>query len=243
MNILVYQDEGAGEECSKNLIKYLTNCTNHKVIEINANEILENNWQEDCILLAFPGGRDTPYHEKLKGEANNKIKEYVESGGNYLGICAGAYYGSKSFEFAKGQELEIIANRELGFFPGIAYGPVYASKEFNYENDSGARVVEIQAGGNKIYSYYNGGCFFKEAEDYKNVEVLATYKDLKPAIIDISVGQGRVLLSGVHFECDQICLANQTLYNSSQEILSSTATLKNSFIKELLRSIKIYVSK
>ena len=55
---------------------------------------------EDCLnknVLAFfmPGGRATPYIEKLKVQGNQKIIEYVRNGGVYFGICAGAYYASR----------------------------------------------------------------------------------------------------------------------------------------------------
>ena len=42
-----------------------------------------------CVGIVFPGGRDSPYHDKLKGPGNKLIRRFVESGGWYLGLCAG----------------------------------------------------------------------------------------------------------------------------------------------------------
>jgi glutamine amidotransferase-like uncharacterized protein len=52
--------------------------------------------------------------------------EFVElAGGSYLGLCAGAYYGSSRVVFEPGTPLEVIGDRELAFFPGIARGAAY----------------------------------------------------------------------------------------------------------------------
>lgn len=51
--------------------------------------------------------------------------EYVEGGGSYLGLCAGAYYGCSSVEFEPGSSMEVSGDRELAFFPGAAIGAAY----------------------------------------------------------------------------------------------------------------------
>ena len=50
--------------------------------------------------------------------------EYVNGGGSYLGLCAGAYYACARVEFEMGSELEVVGERELAFFPGIGRGSV-----------------------------------------------------------------------------------------------------------------------
>lgn len=50
---------------------------------------------------------------------------YVQSGGSYLGLCAGAYYASSQVEFEPGSTLEVVGDRELDFFPGTARGAAY----------------------------------------------------------------------------------------------------------------------
>jgi len=50
--------------------------------------------------------------------------------------------------------------------------------------------------------FYNGGCFFEQADQYPHTQTIAIYENRLPAIILIDYGQGKVLLSGVHFEYD-----------------------------------------
>ncbi len=155
-------------------------------------------------LLVIPGGRDVPYHNHLQGEPNRRMRQFVENGGSFLGICAGGYYGSGRVVFEEGGELEVVAHRELAFFPGRAIGPAYGKNLFSYGNQSGAREAPIRWQEGVCGLYFNGGCFFEAPEVYEAVEVLATYDDLEgspAAIVSCQVGQGRAILSGVHFEC------------------------------------------
>jgi biotin--protein ligase len=159
----------------------------------------------------MPGGADLPYCKKLNGKGNTQIKAYVEAGGTYIGFCAGAYYGSHYCEFHKGDTrgYEVLGERELSFFPGSAVGPVLAP--YDYQSNSGSRIAQIKwqqsdAQENQIYNvYFNGGCYFKDADQYENVRVLATYNNKgfegRAAIVECRVGQGKALLSGVHPEC------------------------------------------
>jgi glutamine amidotransferase-like uncharacterized protein len=57
-----------------------------------------------------------------------RLVEYVRAGGAYLGLCAGAYYACSRVEFEPGGPLEVVGNRELGFFPGVAAGAAYAGE-------------------------------------------------------------------------------------------------------------------
>ena len=167
---------------------------------ISAQQILKGALQ-NLSWLIMPGGRDRPYHQALKGEPNRLLKQFVLDGGTYLGICAGAYYGCKSVEFEKGFPLEICEERELQFFSGKAVGPAYGKGIFSYGSETGARIAPLLTPYGMFYSYFNGGCFFEG--DVSSCHVLATYADLPkhpPAILEIPLGKGRAILSGVHIE-------------------------------------------
>jgi biotin--protein ligase len=75
---------------------------------------------ETATLLAIGGGYDLGYIRALKTDGLHNIKTYVERGGSYLGICAGAYLVCRRIEFDKGGKLEICQPRDLGFFPGMS---------------------------------------------------------------------------------------------------------------------------
>lgn len=156
---------------------------------------------ENISMFIMPGGRDCPYHESLKGLGNKRIRAFVENGGTYLGICAGAYYGCGWVEFDKGFPLEVCEQRELRFFTGAAIGPAFGKGTFEYNSETGARWARIGTENGIFHIYYNGGCTFEG--DFSNVRVLARYLDLPgapPAIIECPNGKGKAILSGVHLE-------------------------------------------
>lgn len=225
--VLIYRDEGVGAFSLKALLRSLKKIQhelNFDIKLINHRELLEEPWDHDCALLIFPGGRDVPYHQALKGAGNTKIRQYVEEGGVYLGICAGGYYGSKKIIFEKGTHQEIEEDRELAFFQGIAEGCLYNHKPYSYEGHTSASAAEIETSEGLLHVYYNGGCTFKNYQTFKDLGVLATYVDFKPhspAIIECKIKCGLAILSGVHFEVSaSLCENEPELYDflkSSEE--------------------------
>ncbi len=208
MNVFIYKDEGSG---SIGALRVALEQEQVASIDfVDRSDLVRRALQNYAGLLIFPGGRDLPYHEALTGAPNQKIREFVERGGNYLGICAGGYYGSSFVEFEKEGPLAVLGSRELSFFPGAARGPAYGLGKFNYGSESGAMIVELQLispyfSMSSVSAYYNGGCQFVEAEKYKDVEVLARYKHLMgspAALIRCRVGRGLAILSGIHPECN-----------------------------------------
>lgn len=172
-------------------------------------------WTDNCALLVFPGGRDLPYLFDLSGKPNRRIKEYVENGGKYLGICAGAYYASREIEFEKGTPLEVVGERELAFFPGLCRGTTFPG--FEYETEAGARETTLalrreawrdhwSQSPDACDVWYNGGGSFvlePGAPVPQGVKVLAEYEETEPrqvAGVLCSVGKGQALLWAVHPE-------------------------------------------
>ncbi len=45
---------------------------------------------------------DLPYCADLHGTGCTRIRAFVHAGGSYMGLCAGAYFGSSYCEFEKG---------------------------------------------------------------------------------------------------------------------------------------------
>lgn len=209
--ILVYVDEGAGPRSVRLLIKSLKESPYHALLSIeraDRNKLLYSDWEKEASALIFPGGRDIFYHKALQGEGNRRIREFVTNGGGYLGLCAGGYYGCGAIEFEKGHPLEVIEERELKFFPGLAAGSAYGPREFRYEDESGSRVAHIvwQDELPELKTcpvYFNGGCRFVDAASYANTKVLACYGDIEghpAAIVECQFGKGCAVLSGVHPE-------------------------------------------
>lgn len=205
--ILIYKDKGADAFCTSSLVFALKH---EKVDEaytiawIDRELLRTTEWQKETKLVIFPGGRDIPYHQALKGEGNKQIKDFVLQGGKFLGICAGGYFGSAKVEFEKGGPLEVNAERELQFFPGVAQGPAYGLGKFRYHGQNGAQIAKLDDdSGSSLAAYFNGGCAFLEAEKYEGISVMSRYADIEsrpPAVIKCQVGKGCAILSGVHPE-------------------------------------------
>jgi len=174
---------------------------------LNAYDVISGQWVQDASLFVMPGGADRPYGRALNGAGNNMIQQYVQNGGQYLGICAGAYYACANIKFAVNTDLEVTGARELSFFKGMAVGPTLAP--YDYQSNQGARSAVLIGNGvlqalkQTYLTFFNGGCHFVFNEDCVDTKVLAHYQfNYQPAILDIKVGQGRVILSGIHIEYD-----------------------------------------
>jgi len=190
------------------------------VIPVSGDLVLKEPWTTSCALFVMPGGADMGYCRTLNGEGNRKISQYVNKGGAYLGLCAGGYYGCGRCEFEKGKHgMEVIGDRELGFFPGTCRGLAYPG--FVYHSEKGTRAAKLRvnqealsSSGTDIpealHTYYNGGGVFVDASNFKDsgVEVLADFVE-KPqvdsgtgqaAIVYCKVGDGSAILTSPHPE-------------------------------------------
>lgn len=225
INILVYTGNGTSPNSVKHAQKTLKQILGHAydIIPVDARTLQTEPWEDSCSMLVMPGGRDLPYCADLNGVANTRIKNYVNSGGRYLGLCAGAYYASSCIEFEQGRpDMEVCGLRELAFFPGTCRGTMYPG--FVYESEKGARSTPVQLiseylqpyyGNDQLvpktlHMYYNGGGYFAHAEDYDNIQVLGRFIDAgickdetnPAAAISCSVGKGTAVLIATHPEYD-----------------------------------------
>ncbi|CAN5219055.1 BPL-N domain-containing protein [soil metagenome] len=55
---------------------------------------------KDFKILIQPGGSGSAQAKDLGEEGRTKIKDFVKSGNGYMGICAGAYLASRSYEWS-----------------------------------------------------------------------------------------------------------------------------------------------
>ncbi len=254
----MYSDEGVGAapECVAMAVASLKNAVSKAgtkyttVRTTTSDELKASTWQNSCQLLVMPGGRDLPYCKELNGTGNADIGSFVRDGGSYLGICAGAYYGSAYVEFDKGDpKMEVLGPRELAFFPVKAKGPAFPG--YAHGSNAGVHVAtaSITDAGKDVFGitdetvslFFNGGCFFlpfEEAGDNgggdddrggQQYSPLLVYTGQSepanpdsswapaPAIIGGSVGAGKVVLTGLHFEASVALLEE---YNHDDSYLT-----------------------
>lgn len=200
--VTIYTDEGTGDFSVFSAHRFFEDI-GASVRSLKADDILSgalDTTQGDIFVM--PGGADLPYGEKLNGAGNDAIRRFVEQGGTYFGICAGAYYGCRDIEFHKGRADEIIGERDLALIDATAYGSLPDLAGFYDDTLATATWVGLtDASGLMAQSYYHGGCAFDVRDP--DAVVLARYTDQPghpPAIITKRIGQGRAILSGVHFE-------------------------------------------
>ncbi len=241
--VLVYNDKGVCIESFTSIIKWLRTMPimTCKIKQVDSSYIINENWEKDTKLLIIPGGADIPYHQALKGVGCRKIRKFVENGGSYLGICAGAYFGGAKIEFALGSDIEVAENRELHFFEGITAGPVIGT--YVYDSEAGACAAKVNTKNASFMAYYNGGCTFKatSVNSFKNVDILAKFGDLNlPAIIICRVKKGLVALSGVHLEYFENLLAknkNPKIINEILPAIKKTENIKKEFCELLIQKL------
>lgn len=227
ITIWVYDDEGASELSVQSALATMQDKLSYSMLitihTISSQDIINNKLSEskDIGVLVMPGGADLPYCQKLDGQGNDIIRDFIGAGNLYIGICAGGYYGARDIQFSgqryenrRKKSYEINGPRELAFFSGTAIGSMATLTHGQLYDEtvaSKAMVTLNYANGEQDEVYYHGGAYFEadnkvnKGPDFNAVSnmdfnVLATYDDGKNAVITGDFGQGKYLLSGVHFE-------------------------------------------
>jgi len=175
---------------------------------------------DELSVFVMPGGADLPYCAKLNGERNGRLRKWVERGGVYFGICAGAYYGCSSIDF-HGDNFETAGKRELGFLNGRGVGSIKELAPLYDFSLSSAAVCKIRMrDGEMAGAFYHGGPFF-EIDTDADAEVLGRYETVtgKPAVIvESAVEKGKAILCGVHAEVSYNELKGQVRSIDSKEL-------------------------
>lgn len=204
MNVLVYAGEGVSSQSLRHTMHSLGKAIGgrYDIKTVDDRILSDHPWEHQCAALVMPGGRDLPYLSRLEGRACGRISAWVgEAGGRYLGICAGAYFGSAMVDFEPGTGMAVTGERPLRFFPVKACGTLYPGT-YVYDSEAGAKAIPVSFTSlSSFYAYYNGGCWFESLQD-GSFSILGTYPDGRAAIIGGAYGKGKVVLSGVHPEYD-----------------------------------------
>lgn len=205
--VFIYSDEGTDKA---GIASIEENCRKRLKLPyryIKSEDILDGVLQGKNIFV-MPGGADLPYCKKLNGIGNKKIRKFIEDGGFYIGICAGAYYACRRINF-KGKDYDVRGDRELGLFEGTAEGSLPFLTDGNYFSDDGAESkamisLKFKEKLSKDYFYYHGGpVFIPDSIINHRYGVIAKYEDNTPAVIKGKIGKGNYLLSAVHFELEK----------------------------------------
>ncbi|XP_005102561.1 uncharacterized protein TC_0305 [Aplysia californica] len=206
--ILIYNGKGSGAESAYLLLEALRQSLKkgrYDIRYVSPKEIIEGSWVARCRLIAFGGGYDRGFIQALGTEGTRNIKEFVQNGGSYLGLCAGAYFACDYIEFDKNGPLEVVGKRDLNFYPGDSIGPAFSG--FCYNSKKGVHPVPIKYKEMEPFdAYMQGGGYFQPRIEHPRslqVEDLGQYLTLPnqpAAVVKCRVGKGSAVLSGVHLE-------------------------------------------
>lgn len=230
--VLVYTGPGAGARSALSAAAALEASLPraHVTTQAHAAALASTEWHASTAAIVLPGGADSPYARDLAGAPNASIRSFVEGGGTYIGLCAGAYYGCAAIDFEPTDPaLAVAGPRELAFFKGRALGA--AVPGFEYETERGSAAVELawrraapNAPWRRARDYCNGGPVFVAADgasplpdddEDAGVRVVARYVGGVPpgpspavaaarangaAAVRCAVGAGVAVLCGTHPE-------------------------------------------
>ncbi len=175
-----------------------------KIIKLTSRDII-NNDLSIFNIITFTGGSGSKQSISLGKEGLIKIKKYIEGGGKYLGICAGAYLATTGFDWSLGViNVETVSQieweRGKGLVKvtmtneGIELLPSFPSCfEIEYANGPILKKTNVDSLGDyTILAFYS-------SEISQNGVTLGVMENT-PALLMGSYGEGKVFIIGPHFE-------------------------------------------
>jgi glutamine amidotransferase-like uncharacterized protein len=132
-------------------------------------------------LLIVPGGNFEEMGKNLAAETPQRVRNAVNGGVNYLGICAGAFIAGDSPYNGFN-----LTGKRFGFFADSAKG--VRKETIRLDNGDGTQFVTYWEDGPQLSGWG---------------DPLAKYPDGTPAVVQGKVGAGWVVLSGVHLEAPE----------------------------------------
>ena len=157
-------------------------------------------------LLIVPGGNSNTIGNNLSRTATTNIRNAVQSGLHYLGICAGGFFGGYA------------TDNGLNLTSGVWFNVYH-----NNGKGTGKTAVEIaDSKGNKLDQFWEDGPQFSGWGT-----IVGKYPDGTPAIVEGKSGSGWVILSGVHAEAPQSWRSGMTFTTSAAVDNAYAGTLVN----------------
>jgi metal-dependent hydrolase (beta-lactamase superfamily II)/glutamine amidotransferase-like uncharacterized protein/WD40 repeat protein len=199
-SVALFAGDGAHEGCVVPAEQMFT-WMGHDVTLIDANTINQDDISGFDILY-FPGGSTGPYQQDINADGRDKIRDLAQSGGCYIGTCAGALYAAEKVIWEGQDDSEGL----LGLFPGTVEGPIPEIYEYP---DIGMCQVNLEThsitegGINPAWIMYYNGPYF-DPNPGAEVDVIGRYEiGGEAAIVAFEYGEGRVVLTGPHPEWEE----------------------------------------
>ncbi len=168
-----------------------------KKLKVNYKKIKETDIRDSMLknfsILLIPGGLTLSLIKSLSKESFIKIKEFVRSGGNYIGICAGALIAPK----------EVVIDYTDENFSGLDIINIKNKKDKRGFEEK--RTITIKGKYSIVRNhpkklkvwFLNGPMIIPKS---KKVKVLAEYENGFGALVYSKFGKGSVILFSFHPE-------------------------------------------
>ena len=154
----------------------------HYRFKLFSRDRVEDVFFDDVDMVAFPGGMgDSDSFETILKPNQAGIKQFVQAGGRYLGICMGAYWaGSNYFDILDGVD-----------------AVQYLARPGTDTRRPHAKNISITWQGEPMTMFWYDGCAL--VGDPTKFETVATYANGDP----MAIQQGRIGLIGCHPESEK----------------------------------------
>ena len=215
LRVALYDAGGVGGSGPRNVLEVMKKIPRSLTWRVGPSDIREGALAHFDVVI-FPGGSGSKQAAALGIEGRNQVRTFVEQGGGFVGICAGAYLAAANYEWS----LKICDYKtfcEARDIPGIGRRSMWyrgPSSTVRMELTSAGRQILGDRAGTFPVRYHNGPIVspagFDGIPDY---QVLASFRSEvthyepqtgtmvnTPAIITGSFGQGRVLSISPHPE-------------------------------------------
>lgn len=99
IRVAVFQGPGVSSTVSE-LIRDLQRSPALVVHRIDAGAIRAGKLESDVDVVVFPGGSGGGQGEALASEGREAVRRFIDRGGCYIGVCAGAYLASADYSWS-----------------------------------------------------------------------------------------------------------------------------------------------
>lgn len=202
MKIALYYGGSTSTE-SRTALQYMFSWMNASVDVLYASDISDGDLSE-YDMIAVPGGWAGDYNTDLAGTGITEIRNFVQAGGAFFGVCAGAYFGCDKILWEGG-----FLEYPLNLFEGYGIGP--AEEIASWPNRAMTEIIINQTSplidlsgepANHTIQYFGGPWF--DIASKEGINSLATYAaNNESAMIAFEYEDGRVFLSGPHPEWEE----------------------------------------
>jgi glutamine amidotransferase-like uncharacterized protein len=172
-------------ECSEDCVNATTHAlsSDYNVRLFNEKELDDDRIFYDTDVVVFPGGigDSDSYPNFFTRRRANRIAEFIQNGGHYLGICMGAYWaGSRYFDILDDVEPE-----------------QYIKRPESDVKRSYSTVASVTWNGQQENMFFYDGCSL--IGDENKFKTIARYTNGDP----MAIIQNRIGLIGCHPEAEQ----------------------------------------